>query len=369
MSSATFEEQNRSIFRIIGLVILAITLSWLGEIIDLPIPYLLMPLFLGVIIVIIQKKAQPLPKSFSIIGQAIIAIVTASRFSLDTLNQAKDFFFPLLLCILITASLSLINGYIIYKWANIDLATSFLGCIPGAGPSLVAMSEDMGADAIAVAVLQYLRILMVSVIIPIIASFYPTPNPSLSTTIINQKQLLPSLPLPLNILIISILVIISIKIGGKIQLPSNLFLAPFFCGLIIFSFSPYEIIIPNYIFRGGLLLLGLSIGVKFEINTIQKLLKAVLMEIILVLFLILTCFLAGYGFHLITKIDTLTALLGSTPGGLTAMMATVIELGGDSALVLTMQMMRMLLILMLSPFFAASLIKKSAEMQNKLNLP
>lgn len=363
MSSAICEEQNRNIFRIIGLMILAITLSWLGEIVNLPIPYLLIPLFLGVMVVVIQKKAQPLPKSFSIIGQAIIALVTASRFSFDTLTQAKDFFFPLLLCILITATLSLINGYIIYKWANIDLATSFLGCIPGAGPSLVAMSEDMGADAIAVAVLQYLRILMVSVIIPLIASFYP-PSTSLATRVISEKELLPSLPLAVNILIMSILVIISIKIGEKIQLPSNLFLAPFFCGLLIFSFSPYQITIPNYIFRGGLLLLGLSIGVKFEVDTMQKLLKAVFIEVILVLFLILTCFLAGYGFHLLTKIDTLTALLGSTPGGLTAMMATVIELGGDSGLVLTMQMMRMLLILMLSPFFAASLLKKTAEIQN-----
>lgn len=363
MSSATLKQKNQ-ILRIIGLIILAIILSWLGEIINLPVPYLLIPLLLGVIIVIIEKKAQPLPKSVNIIGQAIVAIVTASRFSLDTFSQAKHFFFPLLLCILITASLSLINGYIIYKWAKIDLATSFLGCIPGAGPSLVAMSEDLGADAIAVAVLQYLRILMVSVIIPLIASFYPPHSASLSTTIISEKQLLPSLPLPLNILIIGILVIISIKIGEKLHLPSNLFLAPFFSGLLTFSFFPYQITIPSYIFRGGLLLLGLSIALKFEINTIQKLLKAVCLEVILVLFLIFTCFLAGYGFHLITKIDTLTALLGSTPGGLTAMMATVIELGGDSGLVLTMQMMRMLLILMLSPFLAASVIKKSTETQN-----
>ncbi|WP_330204782.1 AbrB family transcriptional regulator [Cyanobacterium sp. Dongsha4] len=359
MSSAILDYKN--IIRIIGLIILAIAFSWFGEILNLPIPYLLIPLFLGVLVVVIEKKPQPLPKLFSIIGQAIIAIVTASRFSVETFTQAQDFFFPLLFCILITATLSLINGYIIYKWANIDLATSFLGCIPGAGPSLVAMSEDMGADAIAVAVLQYLRILMVSVIIPIIASFYSNQTSTSPIIVTTNQQLLPSLPLIVNIILISIFVFISIKIGEKIQLPSNLFLAPFFCGLLIFSFSPYEIDIPSYIFRGGLLLLGLSIGVKFEVETIQKLLKAVLIEVGLVLLLIFTCFLAGYGFHLMTKIDTLTALLGSTPGGLTAMMATVIELGGDSALVLTMQMMRMLLILTLSPFFAASLMKKSSE--------
>jgi hypothetical protein len=113
------------------------------------------------------------------------------------------------------------------------------------------------------------------------------------------------------------------------------------------------------IFRGGLLLLGLSIGVKFAIETLQKLFKAVLLEIVLVLLLITVCATVGYGFHLVTKVDTLTALLGSTPGGLSAMMATVIELGGNSGFVLTMQMTRMLLILTLSPFIAASLIKQT----------
>ena len=72
------------------------------------------------------------------------------------------------------------------------------------------------------------------------------------------------------------------------------------------------------------------------------------------------CFLVGYEFHLITRVDTMTAVLGSTPGGLSSMIATVIELGGDLRLVLAMQMTRTFLILMLSPFLAASLLKKNS---------
>jgi membrane AbrB-like protein len=350
----------RNFVQISSLFLLAIVFAFIGDRLNCPIPWLLIPMIVAVIWAIIKGEAESLPKPFSVIGQAIIAIFTASRFSFETLTTAKDYFFPLLICIVVTASFSLLNGYLIHKFADLDLPSSFLGCTPGAGPSLVAMSEDMGADAIAVALLQYVRILMVSVIVPIIANFYLTQTHSIPLNIIPQNHhLLPSLPLLINLTIIALCAFIGIQIGKIIKLPSNLFLAPFFSALLLFCFFPYEITLPIPIFRGGLLLLGLSIGIKFEIQTLQKLLKAVLLEIGLVLLLITICFIVGYWFHLVTKVDTLTALLGSTPGGLSAMMATVIELGGNSGFVLTMQMTRMLLILTLSPFVAASLVKQT----------
>lgn len=358
MNFSNFSYGN--IVEIIALFFFAIIFTFIGDRLNFPIPWLLIPMILGLIWAMVKGEAQSLPKFFSITGQAIIAIFTASRFSFETLTTAQNYFFPLLICIIVTASFSLFNGYIIYKFSDLDLPSCFLGCTPGAGPSLVAMSEDIGADAIVVAVLQYLRILMVSVIVPIIASFYITEIPSIPVQIISQNyHLLLSLPLPINITIIILCAFIGIQIGKIIKLPSNLFLAPFFSCLLLFCFFPYEITLPVSIFRGGLLLLGLSIGVKFEIKILQKLFKAVLLEIALVLILITVCCVVGYWFHLITKVDTLTALLGSTPGGLSAMMATVIELGGDSGFVLTMQMTRMLLILSLSPFIATSLIKQT----------
>jgi uncharacterized protein len=253
----------------------------------------------------------------------------------------------------------LFNGYLIYKFTDIDFTTSFLGSIPGAGHSLVAMSEEMGADAITVGILQYLRIIMVSVIVPSIVTFFNMPFND--TNVVSEHQLLPSLPLPINLVILTLSAIFGVKVGKLLKIPSNLFLGTFISSLLVFSFFPYEIIIPQSIFRGGLLLLGLSIGVKFEMQTMQKLFKAVFLEIILVLILIGICFMAGYWFHLVTKIDTLTAVLGSSPGGLSAMMATVMELGGNSGFVLTMQMTRMLLILLVTPIMGGYLMKKNHD--------
>jgi uncharacterized protein len=84
-------------------------------------------------------------------------------------------------------------------------------------------------------------------------------------------------------------------------------------------------------------------------------LKAVLLELALVTLLILICLGVGYGFHLVTGVNLITSILGSTPGGITPIMAMTLQLGGDSGLVLAMQMTRMLLILLISPWFATFL--------------
>lgn len=341
------------------LVLLALILAFIGDSLHLPIPWLLVPVVVSIIWSMLKNEHNSsIPKPFSIIGQAIIAVFTASRFTPDVLTGSENYFLPLIICIVATSLFSLFNGYLIYKFTDIDFTTSFLGCIPGAGHSLVAMSEEMGADTITVTILQYLRIIMVSIIVPTLVSFFNTPMNQI-INIVPHHQLLPSLPLPINLLILTLSAILGVKTGKFLKIPSNLFLGTFLSSLLLLSFFPYEIIIPQSIFRGGLLLLGLSIGVKFERHTMGKLFKAIFLEIILVLILIGTCFIAGYWFHLVTKIDTLTAVLGTTPGGLTAMMATVIELGGNSSFVLTMQMTRMLLILLLTPIIGSYLMKRN----------
>ena len=349
----------RYLSKITCLILFAIIFSLLGEWLKLPAPWLLIPMFVSIVWVFIQGNSQSLPNSFNMWGQIIVAVATACRFSFDTFTNIQDYFFPLLVCIGVTGIFSMINSYLIYKWTNIDFATSFLGSIPGASASLVAMSEEMGADAIAVALLQCLRIIMVSMIMPIVASFYITDTNPILIGVLDENNISTSLPLPINLTILSVVAIGAIKLGNKINLPSNLFLAPFLSSLVFISFFPYQITIPHSIFCGGLLLLGLSIGVRFETQVVKKLAKALFLEILLVSLLIGICFLAGYAFHVATQVDTMTALLGSTPGAINAMMATVLELGGNSSMVLTMQMSRMLLILLLTPFLSCILLKDS----------
>lgn len=340
---------------------LAAVTGFLLDRLSVPVGWLLGPMLAGIGWSIARRQPQPLPHSLMVVGQAIIAIATATRFSLETAIAAKTYALPLLLCILITGGMSLLNGYLLWRWTDIDRATGFLGCIPGAGPSLVAMSEEMGADAIAVAALQYLRILLVSSLIPLLVSFLFAGEVAAPDAIAPLTNNFPETFSWSSVLIVALCSGVGLWLGKQLRLPSPLFLGPLFVGLAVEWILPGRLQVPQSLFLIGLLLLGLSIGIKFDWEAARKLVKALVIELGLVLVLIALCFGVGYEFHQIAQVDTLTAVLGSTPGGINAMMATVLELGGDAGLVLAMQMTRMLSILLISPWFAAYLLRSQSD--------
>ncbi len=335
-------------------IVAGIFFSWL----HVPVGWLLAPMLVGIAYAIIQGSRQPLPPAFKMVGQVIIGIVTATRFSPETLSVATTYAIPLLLCVFTTGSLSMFNGYLLSRWAGIDRATAFLGFIPGAASSIVAMSEEMGADALTVALIQYIRVLLVVLLLPATASFLFPVNPGtqVAATLVITNNL-PSLPIILNLLVLAVCGVLGVWGGRRLRLPSSGFLGPFIVGLVTFWILPYQLQVPQFLFCAGLLLVGLSIGVQFDWQIAHKLLKAVLIEVGLVIVLMLSCLAVGYEFHVVTHVDTITAVLGFTPGGIEAMIATVMQLGGDTGLVLAMQLSRMLTVVLIAPWLVTFLIK------------
>ncbi len=348
-------ESQKILELLAGAILAGLLFNWL----QVPVGWLVGPMIVGIIYAIIQGRPQPLPPTLATVGQAVIAIATAAGFDWDTLATAATYAIPLMLCILLTGGMSLFNGYLLSRWAGIERRTGFLGCLPGAGPSIVALSEEIGADALAVAVLQDLRILMVTAIVPTLASlfFSPDSTPQVGTTIPTESHL--PMPVFFSLLVLAAFGGLGIWVGRTLNLPSSVFLGPFLTGLVAFWMLPDQLQVPQSVFTVGLLLVGLSIGLKFDWQTFRLLLKAVVIEVALVIGLILICLGLGYGFSASTHVELLAAVLGSTPGGISTMIASATQLGGDSGLVLAMQMTRMLLILLISPPLAAFLMKSN----------
>ncbi len=90
---------------------------------------------------------------------------------------------------MITAALSLCKGYLLSLWGGVSRPTGFLASIPGSASAIVPMSEELGADSIAVAILQYLRLLLVILIVPTVTTFmFPPIDQNQTTTFLHQLK-------------------------------------------------------------------------------------------------------------------------------------------------------------------------------------
>jgi len=329
--------------RIVEPILLAGAGSFLLSMLHVPVAWLIGSLMVGIGYTLTQGRPTPLPPVFITVGKSLVGIAAAARFSPDNLMTAAAYAAPLLTALGITGGLSMLNGYLISRWSGIGLVTCLLGAIPGTASANVAISSEFGADPSIVAILQYLRLLMVVLLVPAMASLF-TPDSVTSNRAISVIDT-HVVALALNLAVLGICSALGIWMGKKLRLPTKEFLGSFVCGLGLFGMFPSQYYVPRPLIVIALLLIGLSAGLKFNWQHMVKLRKAVLLEIILVLFLVACCLGIGYEFHRLTHVDLTTALLAFAPGGMEAMIATSNQLGSDTGLVLTIKFIHQMLII------------------------
>jgi uncharacterized membrane protein AbrB (regulator of aidB expression) len=87
------------------------------------------------------------------------------------------------------------------------------------------MSEEMGADALTVALIQYIRLLLVVLLLPATASLLFPVNPGTQTAAtVAITNNLPSLPIILNLLVVAVCGGLGVWGGRRLRLPSSGFL-------------------------------------------------------------------------------------------------------------------------------------------------
>ena len=348
------------ILQALGLAIIA---GFVCNYLQIPVGWLVGPILVGISLAFAKGTPRPLPKAFLTIGKAIIGVYSASRFSPETLVLAKNYAIPLLLCISVTAMLSILNGFLLWRLGKIDRFTSFLGTIPGGASNIVAISEDLGANPVSVAILQYTRMILVALSAPSLANWLAringveAPN-GLTSMPVTPSELIVMGPLWSNLLFLVGCCTLGTLLGRWLRLPASAFLGSFLLGVIVSWQFPHQFEVPHPAFDLALLFVGVSVGLRFSWEMVKDLWQVVLLEVGLIIMLMLACVGIGYEFHLITHLDTMTALLGFVPGAIEAMVATATQLGGDTGTVVALQVTRQFLILLvisvLNTFIASS---------------
>lgn len=106
---------------------------------------------------------------------------------------------------------------------------------------------------------------------------------------------------------------------------------------------------------------GLFIGMSVTTDTVRNLIKLIKPTVMLVVLIIGLCFSMGVVLFYVTDLDVVTALFCVAPGGMTDMTLMSLDMGGDSAVVAVIQVMRLLTVYCISMPLVKLLAKKFGD--------
>jgi membrane AbrB-like protein len=288
-------------------------------------------------------------------AQAVIGVSIGALIETDTLRTIGQHWLSVLLVTVATLGVSLVAGQLMRLQRGISPVTGAFSMIAGGASGITAMARDLGADEQVVAVLQYLRVLLIVVAMPIVA-----------TTVYGASAGSGPAPAeggpgwPAGLLFTVVCVVVGVALGRVSRIPVGALLGPMAVAAVLdLTGLSQGATLPGPLEAAGFLAIGLQVGLGFTRASLTLVGRALPLALLLIVGAVVAC--AGLGAVLARAagVSPLDGYLATTPGGLYAVLATARGSGADATFVLAVQVLRLFVMLFTAPLLARLLRPRS----------
>lgn len=340
-------------------LLLAVTIgagAGLGGI-GLPSPYLFSALLAGLVVALLRPGGPDVPAPVFTAAQAVLGVVLGLYLQASSLEAAADAWAPVLLVSTGTLVASLGVGLALVRWARADPPTAVLGMVAGGASGIVAMAHELGADDRLVAFMQYLRVLVVVLATPLIATLAFGVDGAASG-VGSQYDFFADAGAWLAIAAIAP---IGVLVGQAIRLPAGTLLGPLILAGALALTGPFAgMEVPGLLQEAAFIAIGLQVGLRFTPDAVREVGRLLLPVLLAIAGLMVICFgLAGV-LTATTDVPLLDAYLATTPGGLYAVLAAAFGAGADTTFILAVQTLRLLVMVLIAPLLVRLIVRKFA---------
>ncbi len=257
---------------------------------------------------------------------------------------------------LLTIVFGLALGVVMARMRMMPGTTAIWGSAPGAVMIMLVMAKEARADVQLVAVMQFLRVVIVAGLAALVALLFGTPSGS----IVAMSAVAPVPFAWWPFLATLALGTGSAFLGHRIPFPGAAMLIPMFAAIILSNTGLLVITQPDWMLICAYVLFGWSVGLGFTRESLVH--AGRLLPHIIGFILILTAMCAGLGYamHLVLGTDMLTAFLATSPCGMDLIAVIAASTHVDMSLVMGMQVGRFLIISFVGPVCIA-MIARSVE--------
>jgi membrane AbrB-like protein len=332
------------------LILMVAAVSSLFTLARLPTPLLFGGLA-GALLYALARPQAPLrlPDSWFQAGQAVVGVIVGASMDWHSLGALGPRWLVVVGVSCFSLVVSVLVGRLLIR-RGASPATATFASVAGGAAGLTAMADDLGADARVVAVLQYLRLLVVLVTMPLVVTLVfgaREDGPALGVTGTDWRVDVP---------FVAAAVACGLLAGRLLRLPSAAILGPLLVAALLTLVPFFEgAAVPPVVEALGYLVIGVQVGLKFtaaSLRAIGRMLPTALLTIVVTL---VACAGLGWVLTVTTDASPLDAYLATTPGGIYAVLGIAAATDGDVAFVVAAQMLRLLIVLASAPLIAAYL--------------
>lgn len=290
------------------------------------------------------------------VAQAVIGIALGGTVTTRTLPRLEALWLPVVLITLGTLLLAIGLGLLLRLLTRLDAATAVLACVPGGAVGLVVMARETGADDRVVAISQYLRVLVILLATPLLATHLTTGHEA-AGIVSHVKPDGPAAAVGALVLAIA-----GTLLGRRVRLPVPSLLGPMLLSAAAAILVPaLPIHAPAPVVEVALAMVGLDVGLRFTSDAV-RLLRRLMPAIGLCIAVLLTVsFGMAAALTATTSVSLLDAYLATTPGGLSVVAATAYGTDADTALVTAIQIVRLIVMLVAAPVLVRLVVRAKAE--------
>ncbi|MFS0820550.1 AbrB family transcriptional regulator [Bacillus sp. 1P02SD] len=310
-----------------------------------PIPWILGPMTFMILYKAITHKKMVVSTRLYNVGLATLGIYFGLSFTKETFVIVYPYIIPFLFTTILLLTVSVLNSIFVTRFIKIDPMTSVFGSIPGGLSEMVAASHSLKANSAMVTIFQTVRLLTVVFMVPFIVTHWfiaGAGNAYEVTKNISSVPFYAYLWFGLALLVGWLL---------RDKLPAAYVIGPLAVTAIFGVTGVGLPSIPSWFLILAQITVGMRMGNNINLRDLKIGGKYCGVYFVLTVFLLAISFGLGYIFAIFSDLDLPTALLSLAPGGLVEMVLTATAIGADPAVVSSLQLIRLLFIILLVPSF------------------
>jgi membrane AbrB-like protein len=312
-----------------------------------PSPALFGGLLVATVLALAGRAPDLVPRPATTAAQAVIGVVIALIAQPSTLAGLAANWLPVLLVVVGTLAVSMGAGLLMGLRPGVSPLTGMLALTAGGASGLVAVSRELGGDDRVVAVVQYLRVGLVTAIMPVVAALVFGASAGEAAPETNGA------PWYVDIGFLVVCSVVGVVLARVARVPGGALLGPLTVALALnlagWSFGATP---PTLLVEVAYAVIGWQAGVRFTRESLRTVIGVLPLATALIVAVIVAC--AGLGLLLssLTGATPLEGYLATTPGGVYAVLATAISAGSDVTFVVAVQVLRVIVMLLVAPAVA-----------------